>query len=94
MDTVQPNPLEWDLIAGRWSLSARERKVIHLLVAGRSRKQVAHQLGMSLSTLQTHWRRALAKTGAADLVALIWQVVAARDALRPDGLAPRRHMSG
>ncbi|MDH3590669.1 MAG: LuxR C-terminal-related transcriptional regulator [Planctomycetota bacterium] len=79
---VQPGMREWDQIAGRWSWSRRECEVVRLLVLGFTRKQSALKLQISLSTLQTHFRRAMWKGPARDLVGLIWEIVAVRDELR------------
>jgi len=61
-------------VAGRAALlSAREREVMDLIVAGRSSPAVAQQLGISVRTVETHRARVMDKMdarGLADLVRL------------------------
>jgi len=55
------------------ALTARERQLLHLLVAGHSNKQVAAELGISIKTVENHRAHLMAKMGAlnaADLVRL------------------------
>jgi DNA-binding NarL/FixJ family response regulator len=52
-------------------LTAREREVFHLVVQGRTTKEVAHALGISVKTAENHRARILEKLGlhnAAELV--------------------------
>lgn len=52
-------------------LSAREKEVLRKLVRGKSNVEVAHDLSISIKTVETHRRRIMAKLGAhshADLV--------------------------
>jgi DNA-binding NarL/FixJ family response regulator len=52
-------------------LTAREREVFHLVVQGRTTKEVAHSLGISVKTAENHRTRILEKLGlhnAAELV--------------------------
>jgi LuxR family maltose regulon positive regulatory protein len=44
-------------------LSAREQEVLHLLAAGNSNQQIAHQLVISLHTVKLHVKHILAKLG-------------------------------
>lgn len=46
-----------------YQLSPREAAVVSLAAGGLSRKQSADQLGCSVATLDTHWRRIFKKTG-------------------------------
>ena len=52
---------------------------VRLLAEGCARKEAAHRLGIAISTLQTHLRRALRKADAASTIELLWRVVAIRD---------------
>lgn len=53
------------------SLSAREREVAELVVAGMRNKQVARQLGISEVTVKVHRQHLMAKMGAASLAELV-----------------------
>ena len=46
---------------GRRQISGREREVLQLISEGRSTKEVADQLSISLKTVETHRRRVMAK---------------------------------
>jgi DNA-binding NarL/FixJ family response regulator len=53
------------------TLSKRERMVFHLLGEGRTTRQIASELNLSIKTVQTyceHLKRKLGLTGAAPLV--------------------------
>ena len=52
------------------TLTARERQIMKLAVAGRSNKAIARQLGISHRTVEIHRSRVLRKTGAANLLEL------------------------
>jgi DNA-binding NarL/FixJ family response regulator len=47
-------------------LTAREIQVLQLVAIGRSNKDIATALGISINTVATHVRRVLAKTGSAN----------------------------
>ncbi len=47
-------------------LSGRELDVLRLLAEGKVYKQIAHQLGLSTSTVRTHLHNTYAKLGAQD----------------------------
>ncbi len=64
-------------------LTRREREVLELIVAGRSNKRIAVELGISEKTVKTHVGHLLAKLDVAD------RTQAALLAIR-DGLVPRR----
>ncbi len=44
-------------------LSARELEVVHLVASGRSNKAIAADLHLSVRTVESHVRHALAKVG-------------------------------
>jgi len=51
-------------------LTAREREVMRLAVAGHSNKEIARRLGISFRTVEIHRSRVLKKTGATSLLEL------------------------
>jgi DNA-binding CsgD family transcriptional regulator len=59
-------------------LSARERQIALLVEAGHSNKTIAYELGVSESTVATHVRRIMAKTGAESRVGLVSMMKAGR----------------
>jgi two-component system response regulator NreC len=52
-------------------LTAREREVVRLLAEGKSNKEVADSLGISLRTAETHRARLLRKLGVSSLADLV-----------------------
>lgn len=48
-------------------LTAREREVVDLLVAGNVNKVIAHEMGISMRTVEFHRSRAMKKLGVASL---------------------------
>jgi len=53
------------------SLSAREREVLHLVVDGRSSREIAGALGLSPGTVDTYRSRLMRKLGVRDLAGLV-----------------------
>jgi FixJ family two-component response regulator len=53
------------------TLTAREREVLALVVAGMLNKQIAAQLGTAEKTIKVHRARAMRKMGAASLAGLV-----------------------
>jgi FixJ family two-component response regulator len=53
------------------SLTSREREVLDLLVAGKSSKMIASQLGIKLKTVEAHRANLLAKLGANNVADLV-----------------------
>ncbi len=53
------------------TLSAREKEVLHLVVAGLDNRQVAEHLGISPRTVEVHKSRVMGKLGARNLADLI-----------------------
>jgi DNA-binding CsgD family transcriptional regulator len=49
--------------ASRSTLTRREREIVNLAAAGRSSKQIAHQLGLSTRTVDNHLSHAYHKLG-------------------------------
>jgi two-component system response regulator FixJ len=52
-------------------LTAREREVMDLVVAGHPNKVVAHRLGIAVRTVEIHRARVMEKTGARNLSELV-----------------------
>jgi FixJ family two-component response regulator len=59
-------------------LTRRERQIMDLIVAGKSNKETAAQLGISPRTVEVHRRNLMKKTGATSFAALV-RLAAARD---------------
>lgn len=57
-------------------LSAREREVLHLLVAGKQNKVIAYELGISPRTVEIHRARVMEKTRARSLSELVRLAIA------------------
>lgn len=60
-------------------LTRRERDVFERIAAGLSNKVVAHELGLSVRTVETHRARIMAKLGARSLVDLVMLSLGGRD---------------
>ena len=56
---------------GAGVLSAREREIVQLLAEGRSNKEVARALGISVATAETHRSNVMRKIGAHSLAELV-----------------------
>lgn len=68
-DAAHPQPLDR---IDQWALTERERDVARLLTEGKSSEEICEMLDIAQSTLKTHVKRLLEKTGArhrAELVA-------------------------
>jgi len=61
------------------SLTAREREVMSLLVAGATSKEVASDLAISVRTVEGHRRQVLAKLGVTSAAQLVRVVLESRD---------------
>lgn len=66
-------------IADHLSLSPRERVVASQVLRGRSRKRIAADLGISVSTVTTHLRRTMWKAGVESIPSLILRIIQVRD---------------
>ena len=53
------------------SLSVRERQVLHALIAGHSHKVIAHELGLSVRTIEVHRARMMRRLGVRTLAEAI-----------------------
>jgi FixJ family two-component response regulator len=56
-------------------LTAREREVLDLIIAGKLNKQIADVLGISIKTVEVHRARVMEKMGAPSLAVLIRQIM-------------------
>lgn len=64
-------PVDDDTQARLASLTAREREVMHLMVAGKPSKVIARELGISARTVENHRARVMEKSGASSLTDLV-----------------------
>ena len=76
-------PTEWQSLVA--SLTAREREVLELMVAGYDRPAIARRLMISLNTARTHTKNILSKLGVHSSLEAV--SVALRAGLRPDEVA-------
>lgn len=58
-------------LAGLSVLSAREQEIVQLLAEGKSNKEVARALGISVKTAETHRSNIMRKTGLGSLAELV-----------------------
>ena len=68
--------MEWFELTRELSLSPRQTQVIQQLFAGRSDKQIAQALRVSVPTVRTHLSRLFARFGVEDRCELILRVFA------------------
>ena len=78
MDSVADTEIfsekEWDVLVNELSLSPRQSEVIHLLLNGRSDKQVAMELGIAVPTVRTHLSRLFSRFNLQDRNELILRI--------------------
>lgn len=65
-----------EIAARAATLSAREREVMDLVVAGHPNKVVAHRLGIAVRTVEIHRARVMDKLGARNLSELVRMAIA------------------
>jgi len=53
------------------NLTPRERAIVRLLAGGNSNKEIAHALGISVKTVETHRARIMRKLGLSSIVKLV-----------------------
>lgn len=70
VDGYLRNPLPAD-DPGAGTLSAREREIVQLLAEGKSNKEVATALGISVKTAETHRSNIMRKSGLGSLAELV-----------------------
>jgi DNA-binding CsgD family transcriptional regulator len=68
------SPSEWSEIVNDLGISQRQADVIWELLQGRSDKQIARQLGLSVGTVRTHLDRLFLRFGMQDRSELIIHV--------------------
>jgi two-component system response regulator FixJ len=68
------------------SLSPREREVLEGLIDGRSNKVIAHQLGLSVRTIEVHRARMMERLGMRQLTEALRLGIMARLGTRSSGL--------
>lgn len=64
-------PVDVDVILSRYSLTAREREVCRLLIAGKTIKQIASELYISFSTAHAHYKSIYRKLGISSRVEML-----------------------
>lgn len=57
------------------SLSKREDEVIRMLIQGKSNKVIAHNLGLSTKTVETHRAHIMRKLGVNSMAGLVWMAL-------------------
>lgn len=65
------HPSERDAHATESNVTAREQEVLALIAAGLSNREIADQLGVSLSTVQTHYAHLIEKLNLRNRTALV-----------------------
>jgi DNA-binding CsgD family transcriptional regulator len=61
-----------------WELTPCEGRVVRLLAAAYTTREIAGSLGLSIHTVRTHVKRAMAKAGAHTQAALVARVYVSR----------------
>ena len=67
---------EWAQLTQRLELTPRQAEIVQHLLLGKSDKQIARELGISVPTVRTHMGRLFHKLGLRDRVELILYVFA------------------
>ena len=71
LDGFLRNPSAVEAAASVSALSAREREIVQLLAEGKSTKEVATALGISVKTAETHRSNIMRKGGFGSLAELV-----------------------
>ena len=56
-------------------LSRREEEVLRLLIQGKANKVIAHEMGLSTKTIETHRAHIMRKLGVNSLAGLVWMAL-------------------
>ncbi|MEK7867186.1 MAG: response regulator transcription factor, partial [Planctomycetota bacterium] len=56
---------------GTWAITERQREILKLLAEGKSTKQIAVDLGLSIKTVETHRMRLMDRLGIHDVPGLV-----------------------
>jgi len=56
-------------------LSRREEEVLRLLIQGKANKAIAHEMGLSTKTIETHRAHIMRKLGVNSLAGLVWMAL-------------------
>lgn len=56
-------------------LSRREEEVLRLLIQGKANKVIAHEMGLSTKTIETHRAHIMRKLGVNSLAGLVWMAM-------------------
>ena len=67
---------EWRQLREDLALPARQAEIVKHLMHGKSDKQIAHELGISLATVRTHLSRLFRRFDSSDRMELILYVFA------------------
>lgn len=67
---------EWGQLTQQLELTPRQAEIIRHLLLGKSDKQIARELGITVPTVRTHMGRLFHKLGISDRVELILHVFA------------------
>ena len=65
----------WQAVAQDLALSPQHTRIVELVLRGMCDKQIAETLGISKSTLRTHWERIALRTGAKGRTAVLRMVL-------------------
>lgn len=60
---ITPGPID--------HLTPRQREILQLIASGRSTKQIAHDLGLSVKTVETHRAQLMERLGLRDVASLV-----------------------
>ncbi len=83
---------EWARLKEHLGLPPRQAELARHILCGRSDRQIAGEMGISMATIRTHLRRLLAKYGLSDRVELLLYLLARLREVgdRSDNAAERR----
>ncbi len=68
------NKNEWAIVTQELTLSPRQSEIMHLLMSGKSDKQISQNMGIGLCTVRTHISRLFQKFNVQDRSELLLYV--------------------